>query len=503
MGSRRRVVRHIHRSSSEQLPVLHAIAARLCEGLVAKVVYAYTLGRDGSLHCIAVAPPDTPRHDELHPERHPDVMDILYAGSPVVLEDLPEGSLEPGHMCIAVPVWDEAGPRGLFFVVHEGKPSAGDLAMLAVLARAAGVAYAREVAHEKAAAQRDALERTVEALFRASEAVSLPVVLAELGGSIERANEAAQLLWGLTDEQLRGGATACIASEDLGAWQQLLLDTASRCEMRSVDLRLVHRSGALVWASAHASPLPGTDGTVERALVVLHPHPGSFADEPLLGAYLAPLIVRELASPMSAINGYAQLLSRSVIAEDVQARERIARGLAARCQEVSTLLEELALLAGIERAPALAPEVVDVGHVVRVAVSHMRADGSGDRIGDITVRGEGSALVDRVCLERSIHALVRCLARTYGNDAGLRCDIDGTGATVRLTIRVEPQIVEQEEMILAELASVAAHDGISQAGVGLHLARAVAEVHGGNVIVARSGDRAPSITVELPSASAS
>jgi two-component system sensor histidine kinase TrcS len=214
-------------------------------------------------------------------------------------------------------------------------------------------------------------------------------------------------------------------------------------------------------------------------------------------AYLASLVERELASPLTAIKGYAELLSRTSIAEDPAQRDRVCRALADRAREIERLLKDLALLAGLERASGLIVETADLREIVAQAASRVNAE-HGSAVLRVEEAGEsGSVLVDRLCAEHAFESLFRCIARAADHGDPVRVGVRTEQQSVVVTLDPAAGATEEAGVRTVRQAGLPEHV-LTESGVGFHLARMAVEAHGGDLRLEPAAAIVPRIELRLP-----
>ncbi|MGB4593241.1 MAG: PAS domain-containing protein [Coriobacteriia bacterium] len=506
-GTRLVVKRAPGAEGAGDMPVLERAVREVAEAMPALAVYAYALARDGAYHCVAVTPADRVRPDHLSPQRTPRAIDVIYGRSAAILDDWNESALD-GERVVLIPLWDDHGPVGALVTITEAPPTEIGLRMLTVHGRALGQALTRDRELETARTRIDALTRTGEMMIESFGAMHEVVFVVDLDGRVLRWNEGCERLVGWSSADTIGAVFPGIPESRRVIALHRLREGAARREVFAMDVVIERKDGTPLCLDVHALPI-FDEAANPYAVMIAHgpiapPHnvrpAGSNSPSDL---YLASLVVRELTSPLTAVTGYTQLLSRPVIAEDSERRERITRSMLARCAEIEALLEDLALLSGLQSAPSLNMEEVDLVAMVKRLLDRLDGSFADERFSADRVTGAGTALVDRMCAERSVLGLVRCLGRTCGREARVAFSVRDAGHRVSLTIETHEASDDEADALLEHLEHLehlAQREPVTEAGLGLHLARIVAEAHGGGVSIAREARKAPSVTIDLPAA---
>ncbi len=207
----------------------------------------------------------------------------------------------------------------------------------------------------------------------------------------------------------------------------------------------------------------------------------------------------ELKTPLTSLRLQVQTLLRQATATDARAAGRLAiieRGTARLAELVNRLLD-------ISRASAgsleLAREPVDLARVVRGIAQRMseavEASGSTLRLSVAPVAGEW----DRMRLESVIANLLENAVK-YGAGRPIDVTLEDAGDAARLVVRdqgigIAPEDHERIFERFARAAPKAVYEGM---GIGLWLARAIVEAHGGTISVESRSGAGSAFTVRLP-----
>lgn len=497
-GTRKTVKRVAGEPRTGNMPVLERAVREVSQALPARVVYAFVLARDGAFHCVAVTPEDCPRPAHLSPQATPAAIDIIYGREAALLDGwIEDGAID--NYAVLVPLWDDDGPVGALMMVGEVMPTDIGMRMLTVHGRALGQALTRDRELDTARTQIRALTHASEMMTQSLGAMHEAVMMLDLDGRVTQWADGCERLFGYSAAEAVGSVLPVVSEQRRASTLRRLRENASRREILGMEIEGIRKDGMRVRLRTQVVPLIDESASAHGVMVICLPEqtrPDATAG--LHDQYLSSLVVRELTSPLTAVTGYAQLLSRSGIAEDPVQRRRITCNLLARCAEIESLLEDLSLLAGLQSAPSLSPEEVDVADMLRVLIGRLGDESSDGRFSVDRIVGSGTALVDRACVERSVLGLVRCLARTCGHDAQVAFTVSADGGRVSLTIETQETTDDKADVLYARLEDLAGHEPVTEAGLGLHLARIVAEAHGGGVSIARQPRRAPSVTIDLP-----
>lgn len=476
--------------------MLQAAVDTLREALGARVVHGFSLGRDGELHGVAVSPSGRPRPANIAPRDHPESVSILCTGAAGVLEtwsdpDYPECS------ALLVPWWSEEGPVGAALAVIDQVPDAVALRLAAAHGEAVGSRIAAERFFASELVRLGMLEQLSTLLEAAFASTSDAVVQIDLDGVIRRWNAAAEQLYGWSADEVIGKSVSTLDAGWTRFARSRIRETALDGRSSEREMIQCDKSGTRLPVRMTLLPLFDETGNASSVVAIARPtgQPGSDGRR-TAATDLTDVMVREITGPLTAVIGYADLLARSAIQEDAEQRARVTRGLRARCEELARLLEDFMLLSRLG-GRALEPEVIDLAELCRTLVTRDAAENRDTRARTTAVLGEGLARADRRSAEASVRGLLRCVSQQCSADANVefRVSTSGTTATVHVDVR-EPDAAAAAD--LAErLEDLIDHERTGEEGLGLQVARLVAEAHGGTLTVVPAAPYS-SFTLELP-----
>ncbi|PKQ38218.1 MAG: hypothetical protein CVT59_03040 [Actinobacteria bacterium HGW-Actinobacteria-1] len=495
---RRRVVKRIIENEPDRSErMLQAAVDTLREALGARVVHGFSLGRDGELHGVAVSPAGRPRPANIAPKDHPESVSILCKGAAGVLEtwsdpDYPECS------ALLVPWWSEEGPVGAALAVIDQIPDAVALRLAAAHGASVGSRIAAERFFASELLRLGMLEQLSTLLEAAFASTSDAVVQIDLDGVIRRWNAAAEQLYGWRADEVIGKSVSTLDAGWTRFARSRIRETALDGRSSEREMIQCDKNGTRLPVRMTLLPLFDETGNASSVVAIARPtgHPAGSDGRRTAATDLTDVMVREITGPLTAVIGYADLLSRSAIQEDAEQRARVTRGLRARCEELARLLEDFMLLSRLG-GKTLEPEVVDLAELCRTLVTRNAAENRDARARATAVLGEGLARADRRSAEASVRGLLRCVSQQCSADANVefRVSTNGTTATVHVDVR-EPDAAAAAD--LAErLEDLIDHERTGEQGLGLQVARLVAEAHGGTLTVVPAAPFS-SFTLELP-----
>lgn len=207
----------------------------------------------------------------------------------------------------------------------------------------------------------------------------------------------------------------------------------------------------------------------------------------------------ELRTPLTVIRGQLEVLARqpNPAVEDVRRVEGLVRTEILRMER---LVDDLLVLARAEEQEFLRPRTIDLPSFASELLEGVRT--IADRRFELGPIPDGSIEADPDRLVQALRNLLRN-AVDYTQEGGL-VRLVGSASGDRVTLAVEddgPGIpMEHRERVFdrfhrTDSARTRAHGG---AGLGLAIARAVVEAHGGTILAGESPEGGARVAIELP-----
>ena len=210
----------------------------------------------------------------------------------------------------------------------------------------------------------------------------------------------------------------------------------------------------------------------------------------------------ELRTPLVTLKGYAALHGAGGLADE-QGTADAMRRIKQEADRMGRLVDDLLLLAELDRGPTLSLGQVDLGEIVEDLAGDLRAVAP-DRV--ITVHESGSAVVhgDRDRLTQVVAALTNNALRHTPAGTGIDLRITSTPVSVRVEVADHgPGIAAADlakvfdRFYRADVARARASGG---SGLGLAIASAIVAAHGGTVGVQSPPAGGATFWAELPTA---
>ena len=210
----------------------------------------------------------------------------------------------------------------------------------------------------------------------------------------------------------------------------------------------------------------------------------------------------ELRTPLTAIRGFAELHRQGAVAGEEKTKELVQR-IEKESIRMSSLVEDLLLLARMDQAPQLHKAPVDLIQVVNDCVASARAAGPGHPVEVISALDENFVLGDGTRIHQAVQNLL-ANARTHtpiGTQITVSVDGDETERRVSVTDNgpgLSPALQEKifERFFRADPSR--ARTGGEGSGLGLSIVDAIMQVHGGRVTLVSEEGKGSTFTLHFP-----
>ncbi len=210
----------------------------------------------------------------------------------------------------------------------------------------------------------------------------------------------------------------------------------------------------------------------------------------------------ELRTPLTAIRGFAELHRQGAIVGEEKTAELVRR-IEQESVRMSSLVEDLLLLARLDQSREMTMEPVDVITVIREAVASAQAAGPEHLITvelpdeDLFVLGDSlrvHQVIANLLANARIHtpAGTRIVVRAYQDDLGSYVSVEDNGPG--LSAEAQEKIFER--FYRADPSRV--RNGVEGTGLGLSIVDAVMQAHGGKVTVESELGKGAKFTLFFP-----
>jgi signal transduction histidine kinase len=357
--------------------------------------------------------------------------------------------------------------------------------LLTLLAVQAGLALDACLARRAEQAGRSYLDGVVGA-------VPLPLLLVAGDGTLAAVNPLAAELFGLSPGFDRGrpisGRLRAPELEELclpGPEGELDVRVGAGAARRELHARVVRVAGA------------------DAKVAVFHDHAAAREMERLKADFVA-VVGHELRTPLTVIKGYVAALARRGEAMEPAARARLLAEMQGQAGRLERLLEDLLLLSGMKAQGSIELERADENLVALAdgVLDRFRAEHPGRAFELRAPRASVVAHVDRARLEQVLRHLVDNAVKFSSPD-------EPVGVTVRETAeQLELEVVDHGQGVYSghlprlfdrfQQLDGSATRGQGGTGVGLHVAKALVEAHGGSIAARSALGKGSTFTVTLP-----
>ncbi len=333
-------------------------------------------------------------------------------------------------------------------------------------------------------------------------------VVADAGGVVVASNRALSLLTGYPSAVLAGQELTqvlglrCQSGEPLEGWlASPALALASVRRISEQRLRMRRADGANVEVFATAALIRSDSGAVVAAAVSFRRPRAAPAQS---GMRVVSAIGHELRSPLTSIKGYTSLMLKAWDRlQDDQKRDMVTQ-MRRDGDRVARVINELIHVARLETATlALNRQMVWLPNLVEVVLATAREEfASLEATTSYAPDLFPSVLIDEAKISEALRNLVENACK-YGSEKGIEIRLEvveqglGSMALMSVSDRGPGLGPGEEDRIFDKLyrSSVSRPSG---SGLGLWIARGIAEAHGGALRVHRRARGGTTFTMSLP-----
>jgi len=210
----------------------------------------------------------------------------------------------------------------------------------------------------------------------------------------------------------------------------------------------------------------------------------------------------ELRTPLTAIRGFAELHRQGAITGEEKTAELVRR-IEQESIRMSSLVEDLLLLARLDQSREMAMEPVDISTVIKEAVASARAAGPEHSISvqlpdeDLFVLGD-SLRIHQVVANLLANARIHTPA---GTDISVAAHQDDSGTYISVKDNGPGLSKESQEKIFERFYRAdpsRVRNGVEGTGLGLSIVDAVMSAHGGKVTVDSEPGKGATFTLFFP-----
>jgi signal transduction histidine kinase len=260
-----------------------------------------------------------------------------------------------------------------------------------------------------------------------------------------------------------------------------------------------------------AAPVRGASGTVVAAIVAMHDLTEQRESERQKDEFLS-VVSHELKTPLTPLKALAGLLRLRLRRHrqdgrflDLDSLDTNLRTIERQVDRMARLVNDLLEVSRIGKGRLdLQPQEFDLMPVIREVVQRYREIAAEDGRYALSVRGPDSLVItgDQMRIEQAFTNLLGNAVKYSPSGGEVRVTVDQPADAVAIAVSDDGIGIAAEE--LPNLARPFARGSerarrFSGVGIGLYLARLVAEGHGGSLTLTSPGeDRGTTVTMQLP-----
>ena len=368
-----------------------------------------------------------------------------------------------------------------------------------------------EITERRAAEEQ--LRRTRDELQALVEAAPVAIVGIDREGNVVSWYGGAQAMFGWSASEVVGRPLLNVPPDKQEEFRDLLLQVLQGKSFTGFETRRLCKNGSLLDVSISTAPLHDRPGHIAGIIAVyqdittkrLHDEASSqvrkLKELEAARTTLTHLIVHDLRSPLTGLQGYLDLLDRAVAAgsdDEVLAYARDAQGVAGHLKEmISQVLDVSRLESG--NMP-LVPEDIDLVGLLPGAVALLGPPPEGMVVVYETGHQPVIVACDREAIARVIANLVGNAFKFARNK--VQIGLEGINGIVRVSVSDNGPGVEPEyrKLIFEKFAQAPlGRSGKARStGLGLTFCKLAVEAHGGKIGVDRCPDGGARFWLELP-----
>jgi PAS domain S-box-containing protein len=355
--------------------------------------------------------------------------------------------------------------------------------------------------------ERDELQKSVSELgqsvsgFRAlMERTTDAVKIVDLDGRVRAWNAACETLYGRAAREAIGQVLPQVPPEGRTRMLADLRRIAAVGEVVETESVAERADGSRITVTLTAVPLSDADDHPAGVMFIARGIASDSRLEQMQDDFLS-LVTQELRNPLTAILGFAQLLSSPEITADTGRRARTLRSLQARAQQMAAAIDDLLLASRIERGE-LRLELVptDLATVVTETVTRFEQFQATHRFIVDAESRMAPTDVDPRRIEQALTNLLSNAVEFSPPDEPVRVVVGRAEGVAMISVTDAGEGVEDAERgrVFDRFYKARSAHARPGAGLGLYLVRMIAEAHGGDVVLASKPGKGSTFTIRLP-----
>lgn len=249
------------------------------------------------------------------------------------------------------------------------------------------------------------------------------------------------------------------------------------------ELQIRHRDGDTRWLDCSYSLASGTNG--ETLVVIARDRTGAHELERLKQDFVS-IVSHELRTPITPIKGFATALLRGGDSMKLENRTRALESILRQAQRLERLIMNLLEVSKLERGAAAGElENVDVGATCRNVAAELLPAWPEAQIEVQEAGGRAGAMGRELWVDHVVSNLVSNALKYGRAGSPVVVRVEGGADTVRVAVidRGAGIPPEETERIFGRFERLHQHDMQAGSGLGLYIARQLAEAMGGSLTV--------------------
>jgi PAS domain S-box-containing protein len=354
--------------------------------------------------------------------------------------------------------------------------------------------------------QREAEARQRAQLNALLENLSEGVVIADANGELLIFNRAGRAILGLADsehpaEEVRSLQAFDISEQALAAEQHPLARATSGEQFTDYEIVYALLHGERRRVTFTGTSVKDENGDIAMVILLFRDVTEMRRLEQQRDEYLA-LISHDLRNPLSTILMSVSNLKGALVRAGASAGVRAAERAERNVKRMTVMLEDLSEATSLESQNAeLRRETLDLGEVVAGVVEGMEVSDAQRVTIETDAAPPYRVLADRSRLERAVVNLLANALKYSGVDAPVKVRIAHEGNTTRLDvvdrgIGIEPASIDL--LFNRYYRTAAGRTSASGSGLGLYIARLIAEAHGGHIEVSSEVGKGSEFRLVMP-----
>lgn len=384
-----------------------------------------------------------------------------------------------------------------------------ELRLLGSIANDAAIALQNVQLFESVEQERSLLAEESQKLQDILDAASDGIAMVDSDGRIVAWNPAMAQLTGMETEDTLGHPWFMALRFREPSGEELPVDVAGPLQTvlngdsvaDPLDLQVLRRDGEWRWVRCTFSPVRREDGANTGVVLVARDVTRERETEEMKTDFIAT-VSHELRTPLTPLKGFLVTMLGAEGRIDPDEFTAFHRSMLRQVERLETLVGDLLVVSDIDRgAIRLRSQVSQVGQVVEAAISLEQPLSQSDRIRVAgSDPGELKVVGDRAAIQRIIQALLDNAVKHTEGMVEVRVTGDGERAYIEVHDSGPGIAPADQERIFQRFTRLGHHltRATQGSGLGLSIARGLAERLGGDITVESEPGRGAVFTLSLP-----